>query len=205
MEEQRTKRGSATRQRPAGVTDNTASELGASPGALGGMNAGVSSGSTPAGAGDPSSGSAATSPARSSGVVDRVKDGATAQLNTQKSRAAAGLDSVAQAVRQTTQQLRSEQHETVAQYIDQAADQLERFSSRMRDKDVSEILRDVQQLARRQPALFIGGSFAVGLLAARFLRSSQENESYGGREDAGGNRTQRGVGWDTDDLSAGAY
>jgi hypothetical protein len=62
-----------------------------------------------------------------------------------------------------------------------SAEQLERLSNNLRDKDVNELLQDAQRLARRQPALFIGGSFAVGLLAARFLKSSREDErsSYG--------------------------
>jgi len=37
---------------------------------------------------------------------------------------------------------------------------------------MDQMLRDARNLARRQPALFIGGSFAVGLLAARFVKSS---------------------------------
>jgi len=111
-----------------------------------------------------------------SGIVDTVKERATAQLSNQKGRATDGLDVVAQAVRQTTQQLRDGQHDTIAQYVDRAAEQLERFSSAIRSKEVPDLLREARQLARRQPALFIGGSFAVGLLAARFLKSSRQDD-----------------------------
>jgi hypothetical protein len=79
-----------------------------------------------------------------------------------------------QAVRHSSERLRENQQETVAEYVEKAAAQLERFSENLREKDVSELLQDAQRLARRQPALFIGGSFAVGLLAARFLKSSRE-------------------------------
>ena len=130
---------------------------------------------------------------RSSRVVDRVKDTAAAQLNTQKGRAVEGMDTVAQAVRQATQQLRAEQHDTVAQYIEKGAEQLERFASRMRDKDAKDIVRDIEQFARRQPALFISGSFAVGVLAARFLRSSQDNDGNGTRNNAGNDHTTESV------------
>ncbi|MCA1560064.1 MAG: hypothetical protein LC753_13025 [Acidobacteria bacterium] len=111
------------------------------------------------------------------GIADRVRERASAQLTTQKERATDGLGTIAQAVRQSTQQLRNQQHETIAQYIEQAADQLERFSTRLKEKNVSELLNDAQQLARRQPALFIGGAFAVGLLGARFLKSSSDRET----------------------------
>src|SRR5918993_5938166 len=113
----------------------------------------------------------------SSGLVDTVKQRATAQLESQKGRATDGLAALAHAARQTTQQLRSDQHDTVAQYMDRAAEQLERFSTTIQNKDVGELLREAQQLARRQPALFIGGSFVAGMMLVRFLKSSQRNGS----------------------------
>lgn len=124
---------------------------------------------------EPRAGTQSTSgvPGTSSGIAGKVKARATAQLATQKNRATDGLGTVASAVRQTSQHLREQQNETVAQYVEKAAEQLERFSNRLREKDVGELLQDAQRLARRQPALFIGGSFAVGLLAARFLKSSR--------------------------------
>jgi hypothetical protein len=118
-----------------------------------------------------------------SGIAGRVRKQATAQLATQKDRATDGLGSVAQAVRDTTQHLRAQQHDTVARYAEQAADQIERFSQRLKEKDVSELLGDAQQLARRQPALFIGGAFALGLLGARFLKSSSPRSAMQDRDD----------------------
>jgi hypothetical protein len=112
-----------------------------------------------------------------SGLMDRVREGANTQLSTQKNRATDGIGSVAQAVRQTTQHLRAQQHDTIARYVDQAADQLERVSERLRQKDVGELLQDAQQFARRQPAVFIGSAFAIGLLGARFLKSSRERRN----------------------------
>ena len=113
----------------------------------------------------------------SSGIVGTVRERATAQLNTQKDRATDGLGSIAQAVRQTTGKLREDQQDIVAQYVEKAADQIERLSNTLREKDVSELVEDAQRLARRQPALFIGGSFAAGLLAARFLKSSRDTRT----------------------------
>lgn len=112
------------------------------------------------------------------GIVDRVRERATAQLSSQKDKATDGLGTVAQAVRQTTQNLREQQHDTVAQYVERAADQIERFSERLKNKDVNELLDDAQQLARRQPAVFIGGAFALGLVGARFLKSSSPHAHH---------------------------
>jgi hypothetical protein len=112
-----------------------------------------------------------------SSIVGKVREQATSQLNTQKNRATDGIGSVAQAARDTTRRLRDEKHDTVARYVEQAADQIERFSERLKNKDVGELMSDAQRLARRQPALFVGGAFAVGLLGARFLKSSAERDT----------------------------
>ena len=133
------------------------------------------------------------------GIVGKVREQAKTQLSSQKDRATDGLGSVAQAVRQTTQQLRDNQNDTVARYAEQAADQIERFSERLRNKDVGELMNDAQQLARRQPAMFVGGAFALGLLGARFLKSSSPDSrdsygSYGGERGYGSGYGNTGYG-----------
>ena len=116
---------------------------------------------------------------RSSGIVNRVKESAAAQLTTQKNRGTDALGQVANAVRSSTQKLREERHETIAGYIDNAADQIDNWSRRLRDKDIDELMSDVQRLARRQPAVFIGSAFALGLVGARFFKSSRQQNEYG--------------------------
>jgi len=108
-------------------------------------------------------------------VVDQAKQTATAQAQSQKDRAAQSIGTVAQALRQTGDQLRGqEQGAAVAQYVDRAADQVERFSGFLQNRDVGQIVNDVERYARRNPTLFVGGAFALGLLAARFLKSSSQ-------------------------------
>ena len=60
-------------------------------------------------------------------------------------------------------------------YVDQAADQVERLSEYVRERDVVQIAGDVEKFARREPALFLGGAFVLGLCAARFLKSSAQS------------------------------
>jgi hypothetical protein len=120
---------------------------------------------------------------RSSGVMNRVRESASAQLSTQKNKATDGIGSVAQAVRQSTQQLRDQQHETIAEYVESAANQIEQFSQRLRDKNVGDLVEDAQRLARKQPAVFIGSAFALGLLGVRFFKSSaRRDREYGQNE-----------------------
>lgn len=125
------------------------------------------------------------------GIVGRVKQSATQQLTSQKDRAADGIGSVTQALRQSTQHLRDQQHETIAKYVEQAADHVDRWCDQLRSKDVTEVFGDVQRLARRQPAVFVGSAFALGLIGARFLKSSSDEVSHQ-RTSGGSRREYRG-------------
>lgn len=113
------------------------------------------------------------------GVIDRVRDAASAQVSTQKDRATDTLGTLASAVRQSTQTLRDQQQDTVAQFVERAADQIDRFSTTLRNRDLSQLTADIQRFARRQPAVFIGAAFAAGVLAARFLKSSADRGGDG--------------------------
>jgi hypothetical protein len=117
---------------------------------------------------------------RAAGVIDQVKQQASTRVNEQKVRAAEGLGSVASAIRQASEQLRSE-NQTLASYADKAVDQIQLFADRMRDKDPAEMVRDAERFARRNPAAFVGGAFVLGLAMARFLKStgSQSAETRG--------------------------
>jgi ElaB/YqjD/DUF883 family membrane-anchored ribosome-binding protein len=108
------------------------------------------------------------------GIMSRLKETTTAQLSRQKERATDGLGSVAQAVRQSTQPLREQKYDTLARYIEQGADQLEKLSRQIKEKNVEQIVEDAQRFARQRPALFIGAAFALGVVGARFLKSSAD-------------------------------
>jgi hypothetical protein len=72
--------------------------------------------------------------------------------------------------------LRKQGQDSVAQYADKAADQVERFSGYLRETDVDEIMEEVRGFARRRPALFLGGAATLGFLGTRFLKSSSQEE-----------------------------
>jgi hypothetical protein len=105
------------------------------------------------------------------GFMETIQQRAGSALDSQKSRAVDGITAVVEAVRRTGDQLR-EKNGAMAGYVDSAAGQLERWSSQLRDRDMNELMDDVTSFARRRPAVFVGGGVALGLLAARFLKSS---------------------------------
>jgi len=107
-------------------------------------------------------------------VIDQARDQATSKLGSQKDNAAAGLNSVAQALRQTGEHLREQDQTGVTSYIDGAADQVEQLSTYLQNHDIGQLVDDVEYFARRRPALFVGGAFVLGILGARFLKSTRQ-------------------------------
>ena len=106
----------------------------------------------------------------------RIRERATTQLSTQKDLLSSGLGNVASAARQSTQVLRDRQHDAIAQYVDRAADGLDRFSARLRERDVNEIVADVGRAAKKQPALFVGTAMALGIIGARLVQMRNERQ-----------------------------
>ena len=58
-----------------------------------------------------------------------------------------------------------------AQIAQGAADTLERISQILRSKEADTMVRDLESMARQQPALLLGAAVAVGFLAIRVLKS----------------------------------
>ncbi len=108
-------------------------------------------------------------------VVDQAKQQTASLLTTQKDQAADTLYTVAHALRQTGQQLREQDQAPIAGYADQAATEVERVYGYLHGRDVRQIVNDTEGFARQRPVVFVGGALALGLLAARFLKSSKRN------------------------------
>jgi hypothetical protein len=105
-------------------------------------------------------------------VADQVKEQATSQISSQKDQIAEGLGSMAQMIRFAGDQLRQNNQGMFADYTDRAAHSVENASKFLRERELGEIVGEVENFARREPVLFLGGAFTLGLLAARFLKSS---------------------------------
>jgi hypothetical protein len=117
----------------------------------------------------PTSGAAAS---QNEGIGQTLRDTTFRQLDDRKTRASDTLGSIAGAVRGMSQPLRDGGQSGIADYVNKAADGMERWAADLKRQDIDEALRAAQRFARRQPALFLGAAFTAGLLAARFLKSS---------------------------------
>lgn len=125
-------------------------------------------------------------------------------LEQQTGRAADQLGGVANALHKAAEQLNQENGGVVADYAEQAAGRVERVADMLRDANVDDIVGEVESFARRQPEVFIGAAFAVGFLAARFIKSSSDRRMHRASTSLRGNahpsqtvRTARGASYDT--------
>ena len=105
-------------------------------------------------------------------VVGQTKKSADKQLSSGKSKAVESLGSVANALRKTGEQLRADDNDLFTRYIDQAAQKVDVASTYLEDRSIPELVDDVKQFARREPALFLAGGLVIGLVGGRFLKSS---------------------------------
>ena len=159
----------------------------------------ASTGTTGAGAG------AGTAAARS--LYDQAKETAgqayeiaaekaTTKLDEQKTTLSDGLSSIADSVRLVGENLRGPEVQEglskyTAEYSGKAAEKIEGVANYFEQKSVREMYSDLEGFARRNPLAFIGGAFALGLLAARFLKSGSPDR-----------KAAAGAGFASDGISA---
>jgi hypothetical protein len=115
-------------------------------------------------------------------VVDQAKntfqqarDRASSSLGESKSQIADQFGTIADALRRTTEHLRSEDQQRIAGLTETVARQVDQLANYLRTKDAQAMKQDLENLARRQPALMLGGALVLGLIGARFLKSSERS------------------------------
>jgi hypothetical protein len=106
-------------------------------------------------------------------------------LESRRDAAVEELGSIASALRSAARSFGEQQRARAAQFADTAAERIDTFSDRLRRRDPRQLLEPLQELARRQPALLLGGALAAGFLLARVLRGTgAEPSDLAAAEDA---------------------
>jgi hypothetical protein len=104
-----------------------------------------------------------------SGAQDRVRSAAQSS----KTSAVDTLSGVAQSLLVAAQQLQDQQKGSVGRIIEQAATRVDDAAKYLDRAEVDELVNKTESWARQNPALFLGGAFVIGVLGARFLKSSR--------------------------------
>jgi hypothetical protein len=109
-----------------------------------------------------------------SSVAEQAKSAVGGRLTERTTKSAVELSEVADALRHTSRRLEGN---VVGPLIGKAAERVEQISDALDRTDLRQVVRDVENFARREPVLFLGGAFAAGLLGARFLRGAAPSPS----------------------------
>lgn len=114
-----------------------------------------------------------------------ARDRAGSTFTQSRRQAADQIGGIGHAFRRTSDTLRGEDQARFADVADTVSRQIDRVADYLRESDGRTIARDLESLARRQPGLVFAGAFALGVVAARFFKSSTPGYRSDFEEDAG--------------------
>jgi hypothetical protein len=138
-------------------------------------------------------------------LAERATDLGFARADQGRQQVASGIDQVAGSIRRVSTDLEGEQP-AMANVAQTAAEQAERLAGYLRETDARQMLHTVEDVARRQPILFLGGAFLLGLAASRFLKAAGGGQNQPGRMGTGyGSAYGNGYGGGTTGAYGGAY
>lgn len=108
-------------------------------------------------------------------TASRAKASAERVVTDKRDEAASRIGRYSSAIHESARSLESEDP-NIAWFTHQAADRLDRVAEYIRSCNYAGVCRDVEDVARRHPALFFGGMFTLGLLAGNMMKASRRTE-----------------------------
>lgn len=120
-------------------------------------------------------------------VASQVREGVSQKieqkLDAGKEKARGEIETVSEALRSAGEKL--EGTGPLPDLAEKAAEGIGRLAHYFENKNVTDIVRGVESFARREPALFLGGALAMGVIVGRFLKSSARRTGRGAPQTAG--------------------
>jgi hypothetical protein len=129
----------------------------------------------------------------------RVRD----EVDRRSTEAGQQASSVADAFRQSAQQLRQDGKEGVAKPVEQVADRVQSAGSWLERSSGDDILREVEDFGRRKPLAVLAGGAIAGFALSRLLKASS-TQRYQQRSSVGGYSGQAGASYGSAGYGAGA-
>ena len=113
-------------------------------------------------------------------LAERAADLGLEQADHGRHLAAEGIETVARSIRRLSTEIAGDQP-AIANAATTVADQADRTAQFLNETDAREMISKVEDAARRQPLLFLGGAFVLGVATARFFKAAgQGNARQGG-------------------------
>jgi hypothetical protein len=118
-------------------------------------------------------------------MADRAGEAARSRADEEKDRVAGGMRAVAHALRAGSDELPADKR-AYRRFMEGVADRVSDASRYLDERDVNALSRDVRRVARDHTTAFLGGAFMLGMMGARFLKSSPDEAREGRREEWSG-------------------
>lgn len=109
-------------------------------------------------------------------MAEGAKDQVVTRVESQKDNVADKIGSVAGALRAAGEPLA--EMGPLPDLAGAAADKIESIAEYVQSRTIGDLVQEVTTFARREPAIFLGSAFGLGLLAGRFLKSSTRREIH---------------------------
>jgi hypothetical protein len=113
---------------------------------------------------------------QASEIVGDVAEQLGSSVDEQKGRGADSLVGFAHAIKTAAAELEG-QSPVIARKFRGASDQIERFSGKLRDRRVEDLVTDYSDLAKTQPVAFFAGALIAGFALSRFIKSSAPSDA----------------------------
>ena len=130
---------------------------------------------------------------RAGHLVERSAEIGFQQADRGLDQAVDGIETVADSIRRVSADMETEQPQ-MAELASTAADQAEAVARYLRDTDVRQLIGNVEDFARRQPLVFLGGAFLVGVAASRFIKAAARPNQPQGQSERAQMRPGNGTG-----------
>lgn len=130
---------------------------------------------------------------RAGHLIERGTDIGFKQADRGLDQAVDGIETVADSIRRVSADMESDQPQ-IADLASSAADQAEAIARYLRETDVRQLIGNVEDFARRQPLLFLGGAFLLGVAASRFVKAAAGPTASQGYDQQSQLRTGNGTG-----------
>jgi len=121
---------------------------------------------------------------QASHAVSDIKEEAMSTYMAQRDRVVESLTALATALKKTSENLIKDAEGSTQEgnaamalgpFVEEAADRVTQSANFLRDQDMSGLMREAQTLAKKQPLLFLGAMFGVGIAGARMFKGMSES------------------------------
>jgi len=139
-------------------------------------------------------------------ATSQAKDKVAEFADEGKTAAADKVAGYSDRLREAARSAEQDEDSNIAHFADRAADRLEQAADYVRDADFNRLREDATQVARRHPALFMGGMLVAGVVLGNLAKASFQSlgEDDGGFEEGESDQHDGAEARDDNDTAASA-